>query len=299
MIIVVTGSSGLVGTALVDALQADGHLVRRMVRREVQDTEREIRWDPAAGWIDAGELEGVDAVVHLAGENLADHRWNEKVKQEIRDSRVLGTRLLTEALATLANKPSILCCASAIGYYGDRGDELLDETSPPGSGFLADVCQAWEAASALARDAGIRVVNLRLGVVLSKEGGALTKMLLPFKLGAGGVIGSGQQYWSWIALDDLVKVIKFALEGSDLAGPINAVAPVPVTNREFTKTLGHVLKRPTIFPMPAFAARLALGEMADEMLLASARVEPGVLTRSGFSFAHPELEGALRSSLHR
>jgi uncharacterized protein (TIGR01777 family) len=299
MIVVVSGSTGLVGTALVKSLEREGHLVRRLVRREVRDGEREIRWDPAAGTIDAGELEGIDGVVHLAGENLAAHRWNDKVKQEIRDSRLKGTRLLAESLAKLTNKPDVLVSASAIGYYGDRGDERVDEFSPPGSGFLADVCKEWEAAAGAARDAGIRVVNLRLGVVLSPHGGALAKMLLPFKLGAGGVIGSGRQVWSWIALDDLVSAIEFALQDGALAGPVNAVAPEAATNREFTKTLGRVLRRPTIFPMPAFAARLALGEMADEMLLAGVRVEPRILTQAGFVFRHPNLEPALRDLLDR
>jgi uncharacterized protein (TIGR01777 family) len=268
-----------------------------MVRRKVEDHDREICWDPATGWIDAGELEGVDAVVHLAGENLGSHRWNETFKREIRDSRVLGTRLLAEALAALAKKPGVLCCASAIGFYGDRGNEVLTESSPPGTGFLAEVCQAWEAATTPAGDAGIRVVHLRSGVVLSRAGGALAKMLPPFKLGAGGVIGGGRQYWSWIALDDLVRVIEFVLQRTELAGPVNTVAPHPVTNREFTETLGRVLGRPTILPMPAFAARLALGEMADEMLLASARVEPHVLLRAGFEFQFPQLETALRQAL--
>ncbi|MEX2317088.1 MAG: TIGR01777 family oxidoreductase [Pirellulales bacterium] len=299
MIVAITGSTGLVGSALVESLERGGHLVRRLVRREVRDSEREIRWDPAASTIDAGELEGIDGVVHLAGENLAAHRWNEKVKREIRDSRVQGTRLLAETLAKLANKPDVFVSASAIGYYGDRGEQPVDESSPPASGFLADVCREWEAATQAARDAGIRVVNLRLGVVLSPRGGALVKMLLPFKLGVGGVIGSGRQVWSWIALDDLVAAIEFALANAALAGPVNAVAPEPVTNREFTKTLGRVLRRPTVLPMPAFAARLALGEMADEMLLAGVRVEPRVLRSAGFAFQHPRLEPALRHLLNR
>ncbi len=299
MIIAVTGSTGLVGSALVTALEADGHLVRTLVRREVRDSEREIRWDPAAGTIDAAELNGLDAIVHLAGENLAAKRWNERFKQEIRDSRVLGTRLLAETLAKLPNKPDVFVSASAVGFYGDQGDAAVDETAANGGGFLADVCREWEAATQPARDAGIRVVNLRLGVVLSPDSGALAKMLTPFKLGLGGVIGSGQQVWSWIALVDLVAAIRFALENTSLAGPVNAVAPQPATNREFTKTLGAVLSRPTIFPMPAFVARLALGEMADEMLLSSIRVEPRKLLDAGFSFQQPQLDGALRNELGR
>jgi uncharacterized protein (TIGR01777 family) len=297
MIIAVTGASGLVGSALVSALETDEHLVRRLVRRDVQDSEREIRWDPAAGTIDAAELEGIDAVVHLAGENLAARRWNAAVKTEIRESRVRGTRLLAEMLAALVNKPDVLVSASGVGYYGDRGADVVDESSPLGSGFLAEVCRDWEVATESATRAGIRVVKLRTGVVIAAQGGALAKMLLPFKLGLGGVIGSGRQYWSWIALDDLVSAIKFALENRALSGPVNAASPEPVTNREFTKTLGRALGRPTIFPLPAFAARLALGEMADEMLLASTRVAPRVLSQAGFVFEYPRLEPALKKAL--
>jgi uncharacterized protein (TIGR01777 family) len=297
MVVAITGSSGLVGTALVEALTADGHSVRRLVRRPVRDAQREIRWDPAAGTIDAEQLAGVDAIVHLAGENLADHRWTEATKARIRDSRILGTRLLCQTIAGLASKPSVLVSASAVGYYGDRGAEVVDESSPPGHGFLAELCREWEAETHPARDADVRVVNLRLGVVLSRHGGALAKMRTPFKLGLGGVIGGGQQYFSWISLEDVVGAIQFALTAAALAGPVNAVAPQPVTNREFTKTLGRVLGRPTLFPMPAFAARLAFGEMADEMLLYGARVEPHALSSARFAFQHPQLELALRHAL--
>lgn len=297
MIIAVTGSSGLVGNALVEALEADGHLVRPLVRRPPREGKHEIRWDPAAGTIDAAELTDVDAVVHLAGENIAAHRWTTSFKERIRDSRVRGTQLLCRALAGLASKPTVLVSASAIGYYGTRGDEPVDESSLPGSGFLAEVCQQWEAATTPARDANIRVVNLRIGFVLARQGGGLAKMLTPFRLGLSGVIGSGQQYLSWITLDDLVRAIQFALSAAALSGPVNAVAPEPVTNREFTKTLGRVLRRPTVFPMPAFAARLAFGEMADEMLLGGVRVEPRVLTADRFEFAYPQLEPALRHIL--
>ncbi|MCI0331913.1 MAG: TIGR01777 family oxidoreductase [Planctomycetes bacterium] len=297
MIIAVTGSTGLVGSALVDALKTDGHSVRRVVRQSAGSGADEIRWDPTAGTIDAVGFKDVDAVAHLAGESVAAHRWTAAVKQEIRDSRVRGTNLLCQTLAGLASKPSVLVSASAIGYYGDRGDERLEESSPPGAGFLADVCQQWEAATNAARDADIRVVNLRIGVVLSRKGGALASMLTPFRLGAGGVIGSGQQYMSWITLDDLVRVIQFALHASAICGPVNAVAPEAVTNREFTKSLGRVLSRPTIFPFPAFAARLKFGEMADELLLASAHVNPGALSAARFEFAYPQLEPALRHLL--
>jgi uncharacterized protein (TIGR01777 family) len=297
MIIAITGSTGLVGNALIAAVTADGHTVRRVVRKPANRGEQEIRWDPAAGTIDAAAFQGVDAVVHLAGESVAARRWTPGVKQAILDSRVRGTKLLCDTLASLAVKPSVLVSASAIGYYGDRGDERLDESSLPGTNFLADVCQQWEAATNAARDANIRVVNLRIGVVLSAKGGALTSMLTPFKLGVGGVLGDGRQYFSWITLDDLVRVIQFALNASALSGPVNGVTPQPVTNREFTKTLGRVVHRPTIFPMPAFAARFAFGEMADELLLASARVEPRALSAARFEFAYPQLEPALRHVL--
>jgi uncharacterized protein (TIGR01777 family) len=299
MFVAITGSSGLVGKALADALEADGHSVRRLVRRATRDEEREIGWDPVAGTIESAKLSGIDGIVHLAGENLAAHRWNEATKARIRDSRIQSTSLLCRTLAGLASKPSVLVSASAVGYYGDRGDEPVDEASPPGCGFLAELCEQWEAETHPARDADIRVVNLRLGVVLTPEGGALAKMLTPFKLGLGGIIGSGRQYVSWISLDDAVRVIQFALAAAALCGPVNAVAPQPVTNREFTKALGRVLGRPTIFPMPALAARSIFGEMADETLLASARVEPRVLAASEFDFKHPQLEPALRQLLGR
>ena len=235
--------------------------------------------------------------MHLAGENIAVRRWTPAQKARIRDSRVQGTRLLAQSLARLQQPPTVMVCASAIGFYGDRGEELLTEGSAPGSGFLTDTCRAWEAAAQPASEKDIRVVNLRLGVVLSPGGGALAKMLLPFRLGVGGKIGSGRQYMSWIEIDDVVGVIHYALTTDELRGPVNAVAPNPVTNREFTKTLGRVLSRPTIFPMPAFAARLAFGEMADELLLASTRVKPARLQNSGYYFRHPRLEDALRHLL--
>ncbi len=297
MIVAITGASGLVGTALTDALIVEGHSVRPVVRRHGQNTQHEIRWDPEAGTIDAARFDDVDAVVHLAGEGVASHRWTPAVKERIRDSRARGTTLLCQTLAGLASKPSALVSASAVGYYGDRGDELLDESSPPGQGFLADVCQQWEAATRAARDADIRVVNLRIGVVMSTKGGALTSMLTPFRLGIGGVMGSGRQYLSWITLDDLVRAIVFALHASALSGPVNATAPEPATNREFTKTLGRVLHRPTVATMPAFAARLLFGQMADEMFLSSSRVIPRELQSAGFTFQNPQLEPALRHVL--
>lgn len=296
MIVAVTGSTGLVGTALVAALEADGHVVRPMVRREVREPEREIRWSPASRAIEASKLNGVEAVVHLGGRNVAT-RWTDSVKRDIRDSRVKSTQLLAETLSGLENKPRVLCTASAIGLYGDRGEDVLTEESPPGKGFLCDVVEEWEQANQAAWEAGIRVVQLRIGVVLSEKGGALAKMLPAFKIGGGGVIGSGNQYMSWITLDDTVNVIQFALHNDHLHGALNTVAPEPVTNREFTRALGVVLHRPTIIPMPKFAARMAFGEMADEILLASTRVSSQRLQEAGFGFAHPHLEPALRHLL--
>jgi hypothetical protein len=237
--------------------------------------------------------------VHLAGENIAARRWSAKQKARIRDSRVVGTRLLCHALATAAAPPQFVICASAIGYYGDRVDEWLTEDSSPGTSFLCQVCRDWEAAADPARAAGIRVVHLRLGVILSANGGALAKMLLPFQLGVGGIVGNGRQFYSWIAIDDVVEAIQHAIGQPELRGPVNTVAPNPVTNDEFTKTLGRVLRRPTIFPMPAFAARLAFGEMADELLLASARVSPQLLIDSGYEFRFPLLESTFRHVLGR
>jgi hypothetical protein len=299
MNVLVTGSTGLVGSTLVSFLTTGGHQVTRLVRHAPRAGQAEVQWDPAAGSIATPGLEGIDAVVHLAGESIASGRWSAEKKAKIRDSRVQGTRVLCEALAQLVTPPKVLVSASAIGYYGDRGDEVLRENSRPGRDFLADVCQAWEAATAPAAQRGIRVVNVRIGIVLSSAGGALGKMLLPFKMGAGGVIGSGQQYMSWIALDDLVGVIHHALITDSLQGPVNAVAPHPVTNSAFTKTLGRVLRRPTLMPLPAFAARAVFGEMADALLLASTRVEPAKLKDSGYDFRYPDLEGALRHVLGR
>ena len=296
MKILITGSHGLIGSALIPFLTTGGHEVLRLVRNPNPATH-EIQWNPQAGVIDDEQLEGLDAVVHLAGENIASKRWNTAQKKRIRESRVHGTRLLSESLARLNDPPKVLVCASAVGYFGDRGDEELDEESEQGTGFLADVCRDWEAAADPAREKGIRVVNLRFGVILSSAGGALAKMLLPFKLGLGGVVGSGKQYWSWIALDDVLGAILHAMSHDDLHGPVNCVSPNPVTNREFTKTLGRVLKRPTLFPLPPFAARLVLGEMANELLLASTRVVPKQLQASGYQFRFEDLESALRNTL--
>jgi uncharacterized protein (TIGR01777 family) len=296
MKVLVTGSSGLIGAAAVDHLKGEGYEVVRLVRSTGGFPEQEITWDPAVDLIDAAALEEFDGVVHLAGENIST-RWDEEKKRRIRDSRVKGTSLLCRALAGLQNKPKVLISASAIGYYGNRGDEILTEDSPPGSGFLAEVCKEWEAATQPAREAGIRVVNLRISVVLSSEGGALDKMLTPFRLGLGGHVGDGSQYMSWISQRDMVRAIQFCIEREDISGPVNAMAPNPVTNGEFTKALGRVLSRPTVIPVPAVVVRAIFGEMADEMLLASARGVPRRLEERGFTFEYPEIEGALREIL--
>ena len=298
MKILVSGSTGLVGTALVPLLMTAGHEVVRLVRSKAASPSKEmVHWDPSHGSIDTAGLEGLDAVVHLAGEPIAKGRWNAEKKRRIHESRGPATKLLCEALAKLKSPPKTLVSASAIGYFGNRGDEILTEQSPPGSGFLVDVCRDWEEATAPAKLAGIRVVNLRVGVVLTPQGGALKEMLTPFKMGVGGIMGSGKQFWSWITLDDLLGSIVHSLNTEALAGPVNAVAPQAATNRDFTKTLGKVLNRPTIFPMPGFAARLLLGGMADDLLLASAQVKPARLEETGYVFRHPELETGLRHVL--
>lgn len=297
MKILITGSSGLVGTALLPSLKAKGHQVQRLVRSAPDKAAGEIEWNPERRMMSADSLEGAEAVIHLAGENVAEGRWTDEKKKRIRESRVKGTQLLSETLAQLHSKPQTLISASAIGFYGDRGDEVLTEQSASGSDFLSEVCREWELATKAAAQAGIRVANLRFGVILSAEGGALKKMLTPFKLGLGGKIGSGKQYISWITLDDAIGAIAFALETESLRGPVNVVTPQPVTNLEYTKTLGRVLSRPTVFAVPAFGARLAFGEMADALLLSSQRVEPARLKEAGFEFQYPELEGALRHIL--
>jgi len=296
-VIAVSGATGLVGAALTQRLQQFGARVIRLTRSPTQDPESEAQWLPDQGLVEPERLAGCDAVIHLAGESIADGRWTEAKKQRIRDSRVIGTESLCRSLATMERKPATFVCASAIGYYGDRGDELLDETSPPGDGFLPDVCLGWEQACQPAHDAGIRVVNVRIGVILSRDGGALDKMLLPFKLGVGGKIGSGRQFMSWVSLDDVVGTFVHALTQRELEGPVNAVSPQPVTNGEFTKTLGAVLHRPTVFPLPAFAAKLALGQMADDLLLASAKVLPSRLEQTGYRFRHSELKSCLEAEL--
>lgn len=297
MKILVSGAGGLVGRALRPVLDREGHQVTPLVRGGAAGGG--VAWDPARGLLDEASAEGHDAVVHLAGESIAEGRWNDEKKARIRDSRVVGTRALTESLISLKRPPRILVCASAIGYYGDRGAVALDERAAPGEGFLSEVCVRWEGACAAAAQNGIRVVNLRIGVVLSPDGGALARMLLPFKMGLGGKLGDGRQYMSWVGIDDVTGIIEFALRKEDLAGPVNTTSTNPVTNGEFTSTLARVLSRPAIFPMPAFAARLAFGEMADALLLASTRVVPSRLQEEGYAFKHTRLEDALRHLLGR
>ena len=300
MKILMSGSHGLVGTALSKSLTNDGHEVVRLVRRERSPGAPEVEWHPNQGRIDAEQLEGFDVVVHLAGENIASGRWSEEKKRGIRESRVKGTSLLSEALARLSPPPSLFLSASAIGYYGDRGDELLTEQSAPGNGFLPSVCVEWENATRPAVEKGITTIHTRFGIILDRNEGALAKMLPPFQMGIGGKVGDGKQWMSWIALDDVVAGLKFLMADKSVHGPANFVAPNPVTNAEFTKALGRVLSRPTFFPVPAFGARLAFGEMADALLLSSQRVKPGVLQDRSFPFSWPNLEPALKHLLrHR
>ncbi len=297
MKILISGSTGLIGSSLLPCLHTRGHDVTRLVRRLPEPGGIEVHWNPARGELASSDLEGLDAVVHLAGENIASGRWTPEKKVRIRESRVQGTRLLAKALSEVSRRPSVFVSTSATGYYGHRGEEILTEDSPPGSGFMAEVCRQWEEATRAAAGAGIRVVILRFGVVLTPRGGMLAKMLMPFRLGLGGKIGTGRQYMSWISMDDLVGVILHALAADSLKGVVNAVSPDPVTNLEFTRALGRVLRRPAFLSVPAPAVRLLLGEMADELLLASQRVEPSRLKTSGYRFKHPDLESALRHLL--
>jgi uncharacterized protein len=291
--VLVSGASGLIGTALSPSFDPQGTEILRLVRGRAQNAA-EISWDPLAP-LSPQTASGFDAVVHCAGESVVG-RWTNEKKSAIRDSRVLGTRHLAAALALAEVKPRVLVCASAIGFYGDRGDEVLREESPAGQGFLPEVCRAWEDASRIASEAGIRTVNVRIGLVLSANGGALAKMLTPFKLGLGGRIGSGQQWWSWIHVDDIVGAIQHAMHTGSLAGPVNLVAPNAVRDAEFTKVLASVLRRPAIFPVPEFALRLAFGKQAaEEMLLASQRVQPAKLEASGYTFRFRELRAALEN----
>lgn len=296
--VAVTGASGLVGSVLVPFLRTGGHRVVE-IGRSGSTSPDQIRWDPEHGELDTHALDGLDAVVHLAGENIGAGRWSSARKRRILASRVESTQLLASRLAAMPRPPRVLVSASAVGFYGDTADRCATEAEPAGEGFLADVCARWEAATEPARLAGIRIVRLRTGVVLTPKGGALARMLLPFRFGAGGVVGDGRQFMSWIAIDDLVRTIHHALLTSSLEGPLNVVAPDAVTNREFTRTLARVLRRPAFVPVPAFALRAALGEMGDALLLASSRVSAGKLLQSGFEFADKDLETALRWCLGR
>ncbi len=293
----VSGASGLVGEALAVRLKERGDEVIRLVRRSAR--RGEIFWNPAEGEIDAEAVGKLDAVVHLAGENIAHGRWTAAKKQRIVESRVQGTRLIAETLAAVSPAPPMLLSASAIGFYGSRGDEVMEEPASPGEGFLADACRRWEEATDVAKQAGVRVVNMRIGVVLSLRGGALAKMLPPFQWGLGGKVGTGRQYMSWITLNDVVGAIVYLLHQSSLQGPVNVVAPNPVSNAEFAKTLGRAIGRPAFLPMPAAAAKLLFGEMGEELLLSSTRVTPQKLTAAGYQFQHAELEPALRDLLGR
>ena len=297
MKVLISGATGLIGSVLIPELESGGHQITRLTRSP--GSGGDVGWNPDVGEIDASRLEGHDAVVHLAGESIGEGRWTPEKKRRIRESRTKSTRLLAETIANLPEPPRVMVSASAVGYYGDRGNELLREDSGPGSDFLAEVCKAWEAAADPAREAGMRVVHLRNGIVLSTEGGALARTLPIFKLGGGGRIGSGRQWWSWVAMDDVVGAIVHALTDDSVEGPVNVGSPNPLTNAEYTRVLGKVLNRPTIFPLPAPAARLMLGEVADALLLASQRMEPAKLKETGYEFRYPELEGALRHLLGR
>ena len=295
MKVAVTGSSGLIGSSLVSYLSKKDIVVSKILRENPEDDD--ISWKPEDGDWDSAFTGGVDGIVHLAGENIASGKWTRKKKEKIRNSRIEGTTRLCEHILKLPTPPSVLVCASAIGYYGNRGVEFLNEGSSRGSGFLPDVCLGWEEAAESVSKAGIRVVNVRFGIVLSKDGGALAKMMTPFKIGMGGKIGSGTQYMSWVAMDDVTGAIYHTLTTDSLKGPVNVTAPNPVTNKEFTNTLGEVLKRPAVVPIPAFAAKLAFGEMANDLLLASTKVAPKRLSDSGYKFQYPELENALKHVL--
>lgn len=293
MRILVTGGSGFVGSSLVPYLVDKGYVVSKLVHSPAFMPGM-LTWNPDEGQLDPTPLEGFDAVIHLAGESIADSRWSEDKKKKILDSRVIGTRLLCQTFAKLKRPPKVFISASAIGYYGCRGDTVLTEESSSGQGFLAEVCREWEIASQSATKLGIRVVNPRIGMILSADGGALKQMLLPFKFCLGGRLGSGEQYMSWIAIDDVLGALTLALSRESMKGPINLVSPHSITNAEFTRVLGEVLHRPTLIPLPAFAARLVFGEMADELLLCSARVEPSRLEQEGYQFLYPNLKDALR-----
>lgn len=296
MKIAIAGSTGFIGAPLVSLLKKEGHHVLRLVRKSEDVTDDVVVWDLEKGVLNSSVLEGIDVAINLSGENIAG-RWNEEKKKKILESRVNVTHNLCESLKNLQRPPKLLINASAAGFYGNQGDRVCTEETASGSGFLADVCRQWEAAAAPAKEKGIRVIFPRFGAVLSPNGGALKKLLLPFKMGLGGMMGSGEQYMSWVALDDVLAIFSFFLSQENLEGPFNVSAPNAITNADFTKILGKVLNRPAVMAMPEFAARLAFGEMADEVLLSSARVEPAKLLKAGYLFRFPDLEGALRHLL--
>ena len=297
MNIVISGASGLIGTALVARLRSKGHTVTTLVRREAR--QGEISWDPARGVLDGAALEGTDAVIHLSGAGIGDKRWTPAYKREILESRTATTALLARTIASLGRKPSVFLSGSAIGIYGPRNDEQLDESSSHGNGFLVDVCQQWEAAAKPAVDAGVRTVLLRTGIVLTPKGGALKKLLLAFRIGAGGRFGNGKQWQSWITLDDEIGAIEHLLT-ANVSGPVNLTAPSPVTNAEFTTVLAKVLRRPAILPIPSFGPKILLGgELADALLFTGQRVMPKALLASGYEFAHPTLDIGLRALLNK
>jgi uncharacterized protein (TIGR01777 family) len=305
MRILVSGSTGFLGTSLIEALEREGHSIARLVRPETgrhgasSISSGTVHWNPIAGEFDAPGAEGADALVHLAGASIADGRWNASRKNLLRTSRIEATRHLIGALAKLQRPPRVIVAASAIGYYGNRGDEALSETSAPGNDFLSGLCREWEAEAARGAEFGARVVSLRFGIILAAHGGALPRMLTPFKMGVGGRLGTGLQWMSWLTLDEAVNVVRFALTSAGLAGPVNAANPNPVTNAEFTKILAKTLHRPAMFPAPAFALRLALGEMADALLLASQKVMPAKLVSAGYQFLQPELADGLMKVLRK
>ena len=298
MKILIAGSRGLVGTELVSFLKHQGHEVFKLSRSKKENETDVITWDPETGYLNEADLDGFDAVVNLAGENIANGRWTEKQKEKIKNSRINSTTLLAKALTKVKNPPRVFVCASAIGFYGDRPDEVLNENSVPVRGdFLSETCVKWEEACSPALEAGVRIVNTRFGIILSPKGGAMAKLLLPFQLGLGGQIGNGEQVMSWISLDDVIYALNFVIQNESISGPVNFTAPNPVTNLEFTKTLGKVLQRPTIFPVPGFGIKLILGEMADALLLSSQKVKPAKLESAGYEFAYKNLEAALRHLL--
>lgn len=295
MRIAITGSNGLIGTALTRSLRADGHEVVRLVRRPSRAGD-EVEWDPSRQYVDVSGLYGCEAVVHLAGAGVADHRWTDAYKKEIRDSRVLGTAAIAEAVASLDTPPKVLVCGSAIGFYGDTGDRPVDESAPPGEGFLPSVCVEWEEAASAASDAGVRTVFARTGLVVAREGGAWGRLFPIFRAGLGGRLGDGRQYWSFISLHDHVAALRHLIDTESLSGPVNLTAPEPVTNREVTAAMGRVLRRPTLFAVPSVALKVALGEFSEDVL-GSQRVLPGRLLESGFTFAFPKIDESILAAL--